>query len=420
MESLDMVQNSVFGNQFTKPLYDTYCFSNIPSTVKKALGVDFLQPLPEKILSGMPQKFEKVILFYLDAFGWKNMERHLEVHPFLRRFEREGTISKLTSQFPSTTAPHVVSIHSGLPVGESGIYEWFMYEPKVDSIIAPLLFNFAGSEERHTLQKAGLEPRDFFPSSSLYDELKLQAVSSYVYQSRDYTPSAVTEYAFRNSSVLGFTSFSEACVALSRDLKANHGPAYHFVYYDKIDSIGHQYGPDSEFYTSEVRNCLNILEEELLPRIGSQNGKTLILITTDHGMSPTSPHNTFYLNLEVPDIVPMFATSKNGKALVPAGGCRDFFLHIQPDKLENAIQILEEPLDGKAEIHKVSTLLEEGFFGNQISDNLISRVGNLVILPYLGESVWWYEQGRFEQKMLGHHGGLTREEMEIPLLALSL
>ncbi|SVB36071.1 uncharacterized protein METZ01_LOCUS188925, partial [marine metagenome] len=79
MESLEMVQNSIFGNQFTKPLYDTYCFSNIPSTVKKALGVDFLQPLPEKILSGMPEKFEKVILFYLDAFGWKNMERHLEV-----------------------------------------------------------------------------------------------------------------------------------------------------------------------------------------------------------------------------------------------------------------------------------------------------------------------------------------------------
>ena len=65
-------------------------------------------------------------------------------------------------------------------------------------------------------------------------------------------------------------------------------------------------------------------------------------------------------------------------------------------------------------------LLPFGFFGHSVSENLRSRIGNLVILPYYGESVWWYEKNRFDQNMLGHHGGLTREEMEIPLLALCL
>jgi hypothetical protein len=46
----------------------------------------------------------------------------------------------------------------------------------------------------------------------------------------------------------------------------------------------------------------------------------------------------------------------------------------------------------------------------------MARVGNLVILPYRGEAVWWYEKDRFEQKFRGHHGGLTPQEMEIPLL----
>lgn len=47
-------------------------------------------------------------------------------------------------------------------------------------------------------------------------------------------------------------------------------------------------------------------------------------------------------------------------------------------------------------------------------------VGDLVILSYKGESVWWYERGRYEQGYYGHHGGLTREEMETVLLARQL
>jgi hypothetical protein len=42
-----------------------------------------------------------------------------------------------------------------------------------------------------------------------------------------------------------------------------------------------------------------------------------------------------------------------------------------------------------------------------------------VILPELGESVYWYTPGRFIQRMWGQHGGLTAQEMEIPLIALT-
>ena len=420
LESLEKVEKSKFGSHFTKPLYGDFCFSNIPETIKKLLGAESSRSLPESILKGLPQQYDKIVLFYIDAFGWKSMEQHLETHPLLRRIEKEGVISKITSQFPSTTAPHVVSIHSGCPVGESGIYEWYMYDPKLDSIISPLLFNFAGSEERNTLQNAGLQPGDLFPHRSLYKELKTENITSFVYQSRDYTPSPVTEAAFEGTQVLPFTSLAEVCVALLRDLKANEGPAYHFVYYDKIDSIGHQYGPESDFYHAEIRNCLNLLEEELISGMDSEKGKTLVLLTTDHGMSPTDPKNTTYLNLEFPELIPMLDSSQKGHPLVPAGGCRDFFLHLKEDKLQDAISLLQEPLAEKAEVHKVHDLLEAGFFGHSVSENLRSRVGNLVILPYYGESVWWYEKNRFEQNMLGHHGGLTREEMEIPLLALCL
>lgn len=77
-------------------------------------------------------------------------------------------------------------------------------------------------------------------------------------------------------------------------------------------------------------------------------------------------------------------------------------------------------LEGKAEVVKTEWLIENGYFGPEISSQFRARVGNLVILSHRYESVWWYEKDRFEQRYYGHHGGLTPQEMEIPLLALEI
>jgi hypothetical protein len=47
-------------------------------------------------------------------------------------------------------------------------------------------------------------------------------------------------------------------------------------------------------------------------------------------------------------------------------------------------------------------------------------VGNLVILPYAYESVWWYEKDKFEMRFRGHHGGLTPQEMETILYSIEI
>jgi hypothetical protein len=71
-------------------------------------------------------------------------------------------------------------------------------------------------------------------------------------------------------------------------------------------------------------------------------------------------------------------------------------------------------------VYKVADLIDQHFFGSgQPSQRFLDRVSNLVVLPYEGDSVFWYEQGRFDMSFLGHHGGLTRPEMETILLARS-
>jgi hypothetical protein len=96
------------------------------------------------------------------------------------------------------------------------------------------------------------------------------------------------------------------------------------------------------------------------------------------------------------------------------------FLYIREGMLDEAQAFLSHRLEGTAEVVKTQWLIENGYFGQEISKRLRERVGNLVILPYRYESVWWYEKKVFEQNFYGHHGGLTPQEMEIPLLSLAI
>lgn len=68
--------------------------------------------------------------------------------------------------------------------------------------------------------------------------------------------------------------------------------------------------------------------------------------------------------------------------------------------------------------------MEMGFFGVGIpSQEFISRVGNLVILPYQDSSIWYRYPGFKPHRSLdyrGHHGGLSEEEMLIPFAAAKL
>src|SRR5258707_14094464 len=191
-DSLNAVNASKFNGHFAKPLYDSYCFSQIPQTIYYLLTGDEKPGLPISVLGDLPHRFDKVILMFVDGFGWRFFERYAQKYPFLKRFVSEGVVSKLTSQFPSTTAAHTTTIHTGLPVGESGVFEWFYYEPQLDRIIAPLLYSFAGDKGRETLRKAKITPEALFPQQNLYRRLLDEGVQSYAFQHRDYTRSPVS------------------------------------------------------------------------------------------------------------------------------------------------------------------------------------------------------------------------------------
>lgn len=389
-------------SHFIEPRYDSGGFASLPGHLSDLLTA---------------RRYEAVVLFLIDGFGWRFFEKFGQA-PFLRQVTRAGEATRLVSQFPSTTAAHLTTLHTGLPVGEHGIFEWNYYEPDLDAVISPLLFSYAGTPQRDTLKQDGIKPRRVLPIQSIYRPLKKRGVLTTIFQHREYTPSTYSNLAFAGATARGYRTLPEALVNLADALAKSNPPALFLLYNDKVDTISHIYGPGSPQAEAEILSLLLTMEQVFLKAVAGNRKKVLFLLTADHGQVEVDPQTTIYINRDprFDGLDEFLRRDRQGRPIVPAGSPRDFFLYVREGLVEEARAFLLSRLDGRAEVRKVADLAAAGYFGPVVSPAFRRRAGDLVILPYRGESVWWYEKDHFEQRHYGHHGGLTRQEMEIPLI----
>ncbi len=409
----------MFDSSFVLPRYGTACFSDLAGTIKSLFSNIVPPSLSPEITRNLTPPYDTVVLFYVDAFGWRFFEEYSETDPFLSRMISDGIVAKITSQFPSTTSAHVTTIHSGLTVGQSQVFEWQYYEPHLDAMFSPLLFSYAGDKTRETVQGEVAAPSELFPTDSIYRDLRRKGVISRTFQDRAYSNTTFSRYMLRGSRSSPFTTFPQAIINLGNMLGEQNAPTYYFLYHDPIDQICHQHGPGSRQAGAEIQSFLVTMDRLFLPELKRSTGKTLFILTTDHGQIDVDPETTVYLNRDpqFSGIERYLRTGRNGQLLVPGGSPRDMFLYIKEGMLQEALTFLRGRLGSIADVHPVSDLISANLFGLDPPANpFLERAGELVIIPHGNHTVWWFEKGRFEMKSRGHHGGLSAMEMEIPLI----
>ncbi len=386
-------------------------FADLPALISHALVGGREPPLAE-----LSAKYDKVVLVVLDGFGRRFLERHAR-HSLVQRFQDEGVIVPLRSQFPSTTTAHMTTLHTGLPTREHGLYEWNIYEPSLDRIMCPLPFCYAGDQERESLAQAGIDPAELFPFETFYERLMVEGVPTTVLADTEFVPSSYTDAMFRGAElVVPIHALAPAIVELGRQL-ARPGPRYVFLYDGWIDYIGHVHGPDSEEFDAQCDATLTLIERHLLPRL---KPGTLLLVTADHGQITTDPAATVFLDEIWPPIRDHLRTGRDGRPLQAAGSPRDVFLHVREDDVSVVESALAEALAGHAEVCRTQTLIDAGVFGGPVSQRLADRIGNVAVLPAPGEAVWLRDGD--DSRILrycGLHGGLTDDEMLTYVAALA-
>lgn len=385
---------------FVFPDYNGKNFINIINSIKHNFGINDGMDLENKKIKKVLLNKEKVVFILVDAFGWKFYKDIREDSKFFKEIRKYGIEEKITSQFPSTTTAHVTSVVTGKDVSTHGFFEWFTYDSKIDEVFTPFLFDYEGKEE-------------ILPKDNLFKELKENGVSSTIITPSYINNSYYSRELFKDGKVKGYESVEEMFNILLQSLKKDKGKNFYYIYYPEIDSIGHEYGMSSYKAYFEINNFIKALDNFYNNVLDEGVNEGIFILSADHGQMEIK--DKIYLNELIPNIEEYMIKDSKGKSIVPVGYNRDMFLYIKEEFETYVYQFLKEKLKDKGEIYLVKDLIDKGIFINP-SETFLSRVGNIVIIPCDGYGVWWYEKGKYEISLKGSHGGLTKDEMEIPLL----
>ncbi|MCD6403540.1 MAG: alkaline phosphatase family protein [Candidatus Aenigmarchaeota archaeon] len=385
------------------PTYDSKNIVNIPSFVSRIFGVKANKCIDKKLTKSF-KGYKNVVLFILDGFGYSLLEYVKDVFEFTKNFEKEGTITKLTSTFPSSTAPAVVSIFTGKTPIEHGVVEWYTYVEKIRSVIEAIPLT---TIEKIKLSEKEFKHSNFFYSTTIFQRLKKVGVESFYLVSRFYAQSSFSKFLSKGGKVVPFISYGDI-PTLVKSVVSKEGKKFVIVYLDMPDSLEHFYN-----FGNEV-----LLELSLFDRIFSVLRKevndTLFLLTADHGGTTVSK----FINIERIKVVRESLERKGKRVIPPYGWCRSIFLRLKKSKVKTTFETLERKLKGYASVYLSEDLISKGVFGPR-NGKFSQRFGDVIVVPKKGVAIY-SNYMKNVKKFNGFHGGLSLEEMLVPFGILAV
>lgn len=264
-----------------------------------------------------------VILVGIDGFRWDYLELHAA--PTLRRLAAAGAHARrLQPEFPTKTFPNHYPLVTGLRPETHGIVANWFYDPPTGG-----MFNMAKLEThwwQHgepvwiTAEKQGVRSACFFWPGS---ETELQGRRPTHYRAFDKKLTC-------NERIDGLLAWF--------DLPEAERPRFFTVYFDLVDTVGHNFGPTAPETGAAVREADDAVAHLLagLEQRGLRDRVNLVFVA-DHGMSETAADRVVFIE----DLVDVNAVQV--ESLGPNGGVRPKPGTVTPAELAAAIRAKAPP-----------------------------------------------------------------------------
>ena len=396
------------------PHYPGYSLVNIPNSICSLLqAAPFGAPqLNPKLLDALAGPYDNVIYLLADGVRLNFFQSFLEKSPW-NELADESIFSPLTSITPSTTSSALTTLWTGAYPAEHGIlgYEvWLREYGVIANMILHSAFTFLG--DVGGLQRAGFDPTTFLPVPTLGPHLLENGIQPFALQNISIAYSGLSKMLFPGVEVVPYRNNGDFFVSLEQLMASRKGKrTYAYAYWESIDTLSHRFGPDDprnerefELFSLGLVNALKNI------RVQSR-GKTLFIMTSDHGHIHTPILERYDLT--------RYEDINRHLVMVPTGENRLPYLIPRSGSEHIVIDLIHQHFGEDFIAVTSKAAIASGLFGYGRHHPMLSdRLGDWILIPQKNAYLWWWWQK--ENPLLGRHGGLSPEEMLIPFFAAVL
>ena len=412
----DALRERLRAHGFRLPDYDGGGLVNVAATVLELCGARGpadpppLRDADPALLTGV----RTVLVVLCDGLGSDQLRRLTTAGdmPFLARIlERAARhdaaqLIDATTIFPSTTAAAVTTMQTARTPQEHGNIAYFLWLEEFAMVAQMLRWGPAAQRRGSFFDDRAIDPRTYAKVPSIHKAIRDHGGRSYIVEPEIFRNEAMTRMHAAEASYTGYLLPSTMGVRVRQLLDGraeDDSPLYIYAYWAGVDTIAHWYGPRGPEHAAEAA----LLDRDLERALGDRDsGDTLVILTADHGHASVDPVRLIDLEADTE----LRALLRNPIAGEP----RLVFLHT--DRPADVKAYLEQTYPGSFLLIDRDEAIDAGLFGR--GDPMLARrrVGEVIAL--IGDDRAATVVRVDGQAVLhrGAHGGMTADEMRIPVL----
>jgi hypothetical protein len=360
------------------PAYGGACLSSL---------VPALLAAPKERPDWLPaplRQASQVVLLVVDGLGWLQLQPRAHLAPVLAGLEG----GPITSVAPTTTATALTSLALGMTPAEHGIlgYKFLVDGPSGKEVLNVLRWSTSSGDARKFLPPPLVQPRLAFGGSEVP-----------VVSRADFSGTGFSQAHQQGVREVSWHLPSSIPLLVRGLLRA--GEPFVYAYYEGVDKIAHAtglgelYGAELGFTDWLVSQILSVLPE------GAALG-----ITADHGQVEIGAGAVV--------VAPEVAVESSGMS----GESRFRWLHSWPGRADILMERAVARYSDEAWVATRDEVIGSGAFGGVPSEEALARLGDVLLVPR-GDNAYLDPTDLGEAKLVSRHGGLSPEEMLVPLLA---
>ena len=332
------------------------------------------------------------IIVIVDGLGTHNIVAAKAHARFLAPLVTKS--STISTVFPSTTAAALPSFTTGTMPGQHGMVGYKIRVPS-SGVMVNQLTGLDGIREASPWL---LKP-------PLYSRALALGIRPVVVAKARFASTSLTKLIHDGAEAIGAASIAERCDEAVAVLKA--GRAVVVIYVSELDELAHAQGVGSHAWASKLEE----VDSELRRLSNRLPSNVALLVTADHGVLDIASHAHV-----------SYGESPESMAGISAigGEPRCLQLYVEEDCAPQTVaDSWRELLGDVAFVATREAMIESGWLG-KVSAAVTARLGDVFVLAR--KDVVFFDARdptNKARKMIGHHGGISPAEMQIPLIRLN-